>query len=139
MLVMTYSNARQNLSSFLTTVRTDGEAVIKRADGSLFRVTCIDNEKTEKSPFENVRPLFADRFSKKEWQNIFDEIRDSSDDRYSFDEISGVADTNGCLSSDLSDFVAVTDSGANLKMAGKDNPEKKFFSVKSFFGVLNNR
>ena len=39
MLVMTYSDARANLSALLNQVKKDGVAIIKRADGSTFRIT----------------------------------------------------------------------------------------------------
>ncbi len=52
MLVMTYSDARAHLSDLLNHVKSDGAAIIKRADGSTFRIT---EEKTESmSPFEGI-------------------------------------------------------------------------------------
>ena len=55
MLVMTYSDARQNFASVLDKSETDGAVLIKRADGSLFR---ISPEQKEKSPFEGIKTLF---------------------------------------------------------------------------------
>lgn len=70
MLVMTYSEARANLSSFLNQVLKDGSAIIKRADGNSFKVT-VDNEE-KKSPFENVTPVLGN-LSKEE---ILDSIHE---------------------------------------------------------------
>ncbi len=53
MLVMTYSDARANLSEFLNRVKKDGAAIIKRADGSTFRVTV--EESAKKSPFDGIK------------------------------------------------------------------------------------
>ena len=39
MLVMTYSDARQNFASVLDKSETDGAVLVKRADGSLFRIS----------------------------------------------------------------------------------------------------
>ena len=55
MLVMTYSDARQNFASVLDKSETDGAVFVKRADGSLFR---ISPEQKEKSPFEGIKTLF---------------------------------------------------------------------------------
>ena len=55
MLVMTYSDARQNFASVLDKSEADGAVLIKRADGSLFR---ISPEQKEKSPFEGIKTLF---------------------------------------------------------------------------------
>ena len=55
MLVMTYSDARQNFASVLDKSETDGAVLVKRADGSLFR---ISPEQIEKSPFEGIKTLF---------------------------------------------------------------------------------
>ena len=55
MLVMTYSDARQNFASVLDKSETDGAVLVKRADGSLFR---ISPEQKEKSPFEGIKTLF---------------------------------------------------------------------------------
>lgn len=53
MLVMTYSDARAHLSELLNQVKRDGAAIIKRADGSTFRVTV--EESTTASPFDGIK------------------------------------------------------------------------------------
>ena len=55
MLVMTYSDARQNFASVLDKSETDGAVLVKRADGSLFR---ISPEQKGQSPFEGIKTLF---------------------------------------------------------------------------------
>ncbi|MBR1638127.1 MAG: prevent-host-death protein [Treponema sp.] len=55
MLVMTYSDARQNFASVLDKSEADGAVLVKRADGSLFR---ISPEAKRKSPFEGIKTLF---------------------------------------------------------------------------------
>ena len=55
MLVMTYSDARQNFASVLDKAQTEGAVFVKRADGSLFR---ISPEQKGKSPFEGIKTLF---------------------------------------------------------------------------------
>lgn len=50
MFVMTYSQARQNLSSFLDRAKVDGQALINRADGSQFIVTPVNNSNITASP-----------------------------------------------------------------------------------------
>ena len=52
MLVMTYSDARQNFASVLDKSEADGAVLVKRADGSLFR---ISPEQKGQSPFLNDR------------------------------------------------------------------------------------
>ena len=52
---MTYSDARQNFASVLDKSEADGAVLIKRADGSLFR---ISPEQKDKSPFEGIKTLF---------------------------------------------------------------------------------
>ena len=71
MLVMTYTDARANLATLLNKVKTDGAAIIKRADGDTFRITM---EKPEtKSPFDGIRS-FA-KLSKSEILDIVHESR----------------------------------------------------------------
>ena len=53
MLVMTYSDARKNFSNLLNKVKSEGEAIIKRADGSRFRITVEKDEM--KSPFDGIK------------------------------------------------------------------------------------
>ena len=55
MLVMTYSDARQNFASVLDKAQTEGAVLVKRADGSLFR---ISPEQKGKSLFEGIKTLF---------------------------------------------------------------------------------
>ena len=54
MLVVTYSEARQNFASVLDTSKKEGAVVVKRADGSSFRIT---PEVAKKSPFEGIKTL----------------------------------------------------------------------------------
>lgn len=54
MLVVTYSEARQNFASVLDTSKKDGVVVVKRADGSSFRIT---PEIGKKSPFTGIKTL----------------------------------------------------------------------------------
>lgn len=51
---MTYSEARQNLSTLLDKSKKDGSVLIRRADGSQFKVV---PEQSDKSPFEGVKTL----------------------------------------------------------------------------------
>ena len=55
MLVMTYSEARQNFASLLNKSENDGAVLVKRVDGSLFR---ISPEKNYVSPFDGIKTLF---------------------------------------------------------------------------------
>ncbi len=54
MLVVTYSEARQNFASVLDTSKRDGVVVVKRADGSSFRIT---PEIEKNSPFDGIKTL----------------------------------------------------------------------------------
>lgn len=68
MLIMNYSQARQNLSSFLDQAKKDGSAVITRADGSKFTVIPAAEENAASvSPFaelaafaSSLRPTLSD-------------------------------------------------------------------------------
>lgn len=68
MLIMNYSQARQNLSSFLDQAKKDGSAVITRADGSRFKVIPATEENAASvSPFaelaeyaSSLRPSLSD-------------------------------------------------------------------------------
>ncbi len=51
MLVVTYSEARKTLASILDRVQEEGGVIIKRADGSLFRLV---PERNAISPFEGI-------------------------------------------------------------------------------------
>lgn len=53
MLVMTYSDARKNFSNLLNRVKVDGAAIVRRADGSRFRITVEEPE--QKSPFDGIK------------------------------------------------------------------------------------
>ena len=55
MLVVTYSEARQNFASVLDKSKNDGAVLIKRADGSVFR---ISPEVSESYPFAGIKTLF---------------------------------------------------------------------------------
>ena len=55
MLVVTYSEARQNFASVLDKSKNDGAVLVKRADGSVFR---ISPEVSDSSPFAGIRTLF---------------------------------------------------------------------------------
>lgn len=63
MFVMTYSQARQNLASFLDSALKDGQAFITRADGTKFKVTPV-KEKKEDSPFSALEKCAAKYSSK---------------------------------------------------------------------------
>lgn len=54
MLVMTYSDARKNFASILDKSRIEGAVLVKRMDGSLFR---ISPEPVAGSPFAAVKPV----------------------------------------------------------------------------------
>lgn len=51
MLVTTYSEARKTFAAMLDRAKVDGAVLIKRADGSLFR---LSPESSPRSPFEGV-------------------------------------------------------------------------------------
>ena len=55
MLVVTYSEARQNFASILDKSKNDGAVLVKRADGSVFR---ISPGVSESSPFAGIKTLF---------------------------------------------------------------------------------
>ena len=55
MLVVTYSEASQNCASILDKSKNDGAVLVKRADGSVFR---ISPEVSESSPFAGIKTLF---------------------------------------------------------------------------------
>ena len=55
MVVVTYSEARQNFASILDKSKNDGAVLVKRADGSVFR---ISPEVSESSPFAGIKTLF---------------------------------------------------------------------------------
>lgn len=51
MLVTTYSEARKTFAAMLDRARADGAVLIKRADGTLFR---LSPERSPLSPFDGV-------------------------------------------------------------------------------------
>jgi hypothetical protein len=51
MLVVTYSEARKTFASILDKAKEDGAVIIKRADGSMFR---LSPEQGTASPFEGI-------------------------------------------------------------------------------------
>ena len=55
MLVITYSEARQNFASVLDKSKNEGAVLVKRADGSVFR---ISPELSNESPFTGIKTLF---------------------------------------------------------------------------------
>ena len=55
MLVVTYSEARQNFASVLDKSKNDGAVLVKRVDGSVFR---ISPEISNSSPFAGIKTLF---------------------------------------------------------------------------------
>ena len=57
MLVMTYTDARRNFSNLLNRVKIDGVAIIKRADGSRFRITVEDQ--VQKSLSDEIKPVLG--------------------------------------------------------------------------------
>lgn len=74
MLVMTYSDARANFSDLLNRVKVEGAAIVRRADGSEFRITV--EEPAQKSPFDGIRS-FAN-LSKDEILDIIHETRSAA-------------------------------------------------------------
>ena len=54
MHVVTYSEARQNFASILDKAKSEGAVLIKRADGSVFRII---PEGGDDSPFADVKTL----------------------------------------------------------------------------------
>jgi hypothetical protein len=53
MLVMTFSEARQNFAAALDKAKKDGAVIVKRIDGSIFKIT----PEIPKSPFDGVKTL----------------------------------------------------------------------------------
>lgn len=82
MLVMNYSQARQNLSSFLDSSKENGMAIIKRADGSKFMVTPWEEPQNPDSPFSELAQYSKTVYSKfkdisiKEILNLLHEDQD---------------------------------------------------------------
>ena len=72
MLVVTYSEARQNFASVLDKSKNDGAVLIKRADGSVFR---ISPEVSDSSPFAGIKTLFDIRHD-----DIMQSLRESREE-----------------------------------------------------------
>ncbi len=93
MLVMTYSQARQNFSSFLDSAKKDGMAFITRSDGTRFKVVPYDfefdselckEESQKESPFTQLAKYSSTVNSKLRnisMQEIIDMIHESQDER----------------------------------------------------------
>ena len=52
MLVVTYSEARKTFASVLDRAKQEGSVLIKRADGSMFRISPIQSDE---SPFAGIK------------------------------------------------------------------------------------
>lgn len=105
MFVMTYSQARQNFSTFLDAAKTEGIAYIKRADGSQFKVLPIDEENLITSPFEKVKPVSLK--NKISMQEIIDMMHEGQDERA--DRIIDAASRNSLYKTRTTSF-SVSDS-----------------------------
>lgn len=68
---MTYSDARANFATLLNKVKEEGAAIVKRADGSTFRITAEEPKNT--SPFAGVKPVLG----KISMDEILDAIHES--------------------------------------------------------------
>ena len=76
MLVITYSDARKTLASILDRAKNEGAVVIKRADGSMFR---LSPEKSGKSPFDGIS--LDIHLGQGELQAALDDARNDSAER----------------------------------------------------------
>jgi antitoxin (DNA-binding transcriptional repressor) of toxin-antitoxin stability system len=72
MLVTTYSDARKNFASILDRAGRDGAVLVKRADGSVYRIV---PEKQGKSPFDGVKPVV--KAARGTAASVMDELRSS--------------------------------------------------------------
>ena len=77
MLVVTYSEARKTFASILDKAREDGAVIIKRADGSMFRLI---PERGSASPFEGVSTDI--HLKRGELKSALEESRGFSEARY---------------------------------------------------------
>lgn len=78
---MTYSEARQNLAVFLNQALSDGMAIIKRADGTSFKV--VPEIQKKASPFADVKPLKLNTsITRNELLEIMDDSRTSGESRF---------------------------------------------------------
>lgn len=84
MLVMTYSQARQNLSSLLDSVKKNGMAIIKRSDGSTFKIVTVEEKPASVSPFEELASFSSTINSKLRdipMQSLIEMIHEDQEDR----------------------------------------------------------
>lgn len=96
---MTYSQARQNLSTFLDRAKSEGAAIINRADGSQFKVTPIETTPDTDSPlFElyNYAQSIDEPFQKLSIKEVIDMLHEDQDERA--DRI--IASSKGLAASD---------------------------------------
>ena len=77
MLVVTYSEARRTLASVLDRAKTDGSVLIKRADGSVFKLTPVQNNLC---PFEGISTDI--KLKKGELTKALEEARRASEEHY---------------------------------------------------------
>lgn len=54
MLVVTYSEARENFAAILDRAKSDGGVIVTRKDGSRFKIT---EDTSLNSPFDNFKPV----------------------------------------------------------------------------------
>jgi len=71
MLVVTYSEARRTFASILDKAKEDGAVIIRRADGSMFR---LSPEPGASSPFDGVETEI--RLKRGELKKALDEGKD---------------------------------------------------------------
>lgn len=84
MFVMTYSQARQNLSSFLDRAKAEGQALINRADGSQFIVTPVTNSDITASPLYELYDYakkIDEPFQKLSMDQIIQMLNDEREER----------------------------------------------------------
>lgn len=81
---MTYSQARQNLSALLDSVKENGIAYITRADGSKFKIVSAEIPSESKSPFAELAQYSSTINSKLKtisMKEIIQMMHESSDER----------------------------------------------------------
>lgn len=93
MLVMTYSQARQNFSAFLDSAKENGMAIVKRNDGSKFKVVPIspvspestdEDSLSENSPFAKLAEYSStvnEKLRNISIQEIIDMMHEAQDER----------------------------------------------------------
>jgi len=77
LLVVTYSEARKTFASILDKAKADGAVIIKRADGSMFR---LSPEQKYASPFEGITTDV--HLKPEELHNALEDSRQFSEARY---------------------------------------------------------